>query len=381
MFKVNAETKKILVPLISIVAGFLVGAVIMLLWSYNPILAYTSMFSSALGNMNGLGETIREATPLIFTAIGFSIASSAGFFNIGLSGQAQGGWLAAIWIALANPHMPKYILLPYAIIVGTLVGAAIAGIAGVLRAYFGTNEVIVTIMVNYIVLYSCQYLMQNVMNKNLRVSTDATKTVSNNVTLRLDWLSNIFGGSRINAGIFLALIALVVFWFIMKKTVTGFEIKAVGLNPFASRYAGMSAKKNIIISMLLSGAFAGLGGVVQGLGTYQNYFTQTTSVDIGFDGMSVSLLGGGTALGILLAALLFSILKIGGLGMQTLAGIPYEIVSIVIAAIIFFVAINYVIGLLFEKKKKNYNQPETIAKISNNSVDGPAVKVGKGGEV
>ncbi|MCW0996281.1 ABC transporter permease subunit, partial [Streptococcus anginosus] len=83
---------------------------------------------------------------------------------------------------------------------------------------------------------------------------------------------------------------LVVFWFIMKKTVTGFEIKAVGLNPFASRYAGMSAKKNIIISMLLSGAFAGLGGVVQGLGTYQNYFTQTTSVDIGFDGMSVSLL-------------------------------------------------------------------------------------------
>lgn len=381
MFKVNAETKKILVPLISIVAGFLVGAVIMLLWSYNPILAYTSMFSSALGNMNGLGETIREATPLIFTAIGFSIASSAGFFNIGLSGQAQGGWLAAIWIALANPHMPKYILLPYAIIVGTLVGAAIAGIAGVLRAYFGTNEVIVTIMVNYIVLYSCQYLMQNVMNKNLRVSTDATKTVSNNGTLRLDWLSNIFGGSRINAGIFLALIALVVFWFIMKKTVTGFEIKAVGLNPFASRYAGMSAKKNIIISMLLSGAFAGLGGVVQGLGTYQNYFTQTTSVDIGFDGMSVSLLGGGTASGILLAALLFSILKIGGLGMQTLAGIPYEIVSIVIAAIIFFVAINYVIGLLFEKKKKNYNQPETIAKISNNSVDGPAVKVGKGGEV
>ncbi|KRL62985.1 ABC transporter permease [Lactobacillus psittaci] len=381
MFKVTPQTKKILVPLISIIAGFLVGAIIMLIWSYNPFVAYSSMFSSALGNMNGIGETIREATPLIFTAIGFSIASSAGFFNIGLPGQAQGGWLAAIWIALANPHLPKYILLPYAIIVGTLVGALIAGIAGVLRAYFGTNEVIVTIMVNYIVLYSCQYLMQNVMNKNLRVSTDATKTVPAAGSLQLDWLSNIFGGSRINAGIFLALIALLVFWFIMKKTVTGFEIKSVGLNPFASRYAGMSAKKNIIISMLLSGGFAGLGGVVQGLGTYQNYFTQTTSVDIGFDGMSVALLGSGTALGILFAAILFSILKIGGLGMQTLAGIPYEIVSIVIAAIIFFVAINYVIGLLFTKKKPNYNQPETLANIPNNSVDGPAVKVGKGGEV
>lgn len=141
------------------------------------------------------------------------------------------------------------------------------------------------------------------------------------------------------------------------KTTLGFEIKAVGLNPFASRYAGMSTKKNIITSMLLSGAFAGMGGVVQGLGTYQNYFTQTTSVDIGWDGLSVSLLGSGTAWGILIAALLFSILKIGGLGMQTAAGIPYEIVSIVIAAIIFFVAINYVVGLLFKVKKSSESHP------------------------
>lgn len=350
LIRVSQKTKKILVPLISVLAGFLVGAIIMLAWSYNPILAYTSMFQSALGNMNGIGETIREATPLIFTAIGFSIASAAGFFNIGLPGQAQGGWLASIWIVLANPHLPKFILIPYAIIIGALVGALIAGVAGVLRAYFGTNEVIVTIMMNYIVLYSCQYLMQQVMPASMRVSTDATKVISNNGSLRLDWLTNMFGGSRISAGIFLALIALIFYWFLMKKTTTGFEIKAVGLNPFASRYAGMSSKKNIIISMLLSGAFAGLGGVMQGLGTYGNYFTQTTSLDIGWDGLSVALLGGASAIGIFLAAILFSILKIGGLGMQTLAGIPYEIVSIVIAAIIFFVAINYVIGLLFKNK-------------------------------
>ena len=139
----------------------------------------------------------------------------------------------------------------------------------------------------------------------------------------------------------------------MKKTTVGFEIKAVGLNPFASRYAGMSDKKNIIISMLLSGAFCGLGGVVQGLGTYQNYFTQTTTLDIGWDGMSVALLGGMSAIGILLASLLFSILKIGGLGMQTAAGIPFEIVSIVIAAIIFFVAISWAVGLLFKEKKSD----------------------------
>lgn len=377
MIRVSEKTKKILVPITSVIAGFLVGAIIMMIWSYNPIQAYSSMFESALGNMNGIGETIREATPLIFTAIGFSIASTAGFFNIGLPGQAQAGWLTSIWIVLANPHMPKIILLPLAIIAGAFAGAIIAGIAGYLRAYFGTNEVITTIMLNYIVLYSCQYLMQQIMPQSFRIDTDTTKTISENGSLHINWLSELFGSSRINGGIFLALIALVGFWFLMKKTTLGFEIKAVGLNLFASRYAGMSTKKNIITSMLLSGAFAGMGGVVQGLGTYQNYFTQTTSVDIGWDGLSVSLLGSGTAWGILIAALLFSILKIGGLGMQTAAGIPYEIVSIVIAAIIFFVAINYVVGLLFKVKKSSESHPlkkgEEIG--PNNAVDGPDIKI------
>ena len=358
MLKVTPKTKKILVPLISIFAGFLVGALIMLIWSYNPFEAYSSMFSSALGNMNGIGETIREATPLIFTAIGFAIASSAGFFNIGLPGQAQAGWLTSIWIVLANPNMPKVILLPLAVIAGALAGAAVAGVAGWLRAQFGTNEVITTIMLNYIVLYSCQYLMQQVMSSKLRIDTDTTKTIAANGSLKIDWLSSMFGDSRINAGIFLALIGVFIYWYLMKKTTTGFEIRSVGANPYASRYAGMSTKKNIIYSMLLSGGFAGLGGVVQGLGTYQNYFTQTTSLDIGWDGLSVALLGGGTAIGILLAAILFSILKIGGLGMQTIAGIPYEIVSIVIAAIIFFVAIQYVIGLLFKARKVSVEESE-----------------------
>lgn len=370
MLKVTLKTKKILVPIVSILAGFIVGAVIMLIWSYNPFQAYASMFSSALGNMNGIGETIREATPLIFTAIGFAIASTAGFFNIGLPGQAQAGWLSSIWVVLANPHMPKVILLPLAVLTGIFAGALVAGVAGWLRAQFGTNEVITTIMINYIVLYSCQYLMQQVMPGQLRVDTDTTKTIAANGSLKIDWLSSMFGDSRINAGIFIALVAVFLYWYLMRKTTTGFEIRSVGTNAAASRYAGMSAKKNIMLSMLLSGGFAGLGGVVQGLGTYQNYFTQTTSLDIGWDGLSVALLGGGTAIGILLASLLFSILKIGGLGMQTIAGIPYEIVSIVIAAIIFFVAIQYVIGLLFKTKKAKaiQEQKESVAKKSENVV-------------
>lgn len=379
MLKVNPKTKKILVPIISILAGFLVGALIMLVWSYNPFEAYASMFSSALGNMNGIGETIREATPLIFTAIGFAIASSAGFFNIGLPGQAQAGWLTSIWVVLANPNMPKAVLLPLAIIAGIVAGALVAGIAGWLRAQFGTNEVITTIMLNYIVLYSCQYLMQQIMPKTMRIDTDTTKTIAANGSLKIDWLSSMFGDSRINAGIFLAIIGVFIYWYLMKKTTTGFEIRSVGANPFASRYAGMSTKKNILYSMLLSGGFAGLGGVVQGLGTYQNYFTQTTSLDIGWDGLSVALLGGGTAIGILLAAILFSILKIGGLGMQTIAGIPYEIVSIVIAAIIFFVAIQYVIGLLFKNKRVTASDSQQEEKIATTQDKAPSATSTEGG--
>lgn len=129
--------------------------------------------------------------------------------------------------------------------------------------------------------------------------------------------------------------------------------------------------------MLLSGAFAGIGGVVQGLGTYQNYFTQTSSIDIGWDGLSVALLGNSTAFGILIAAFLFSILKIGGLGMQTVAGVPYEIVSIVIAAIIFFIAIKYVFDLLFKVKKHPLKRGQEIG--PNNGVDGPNIKLSKEG--
>ena len=120
MIKVSPKAKRLLVPIVSVIAGFLVGAMIMLVWSYDPFQAYSSMFESALGSANGIGETIRNATPLIFIAIGFQISSAAGFFNIGLPGQAQAGWLTAIWIGLAFKGLPVYILLPFEIIAGRL---------------------------------------------------------------------------------------------------------------------------------------------------------------------------------------------------------------------------------------------------------------------
>lgn len=362
----NAKIRGLLVPVFSVILGLLIGALIMLVFGYQPMTAYQSMLNASLGTQRSIGETLRQATPLIFTALGFSVANSAGFFNIGLSGQALCGWVASVWFALAFPDLPKIILLPLCIIIGALAGAICAAIPGFLRAYFGTSEVIVTIMMNYIVLYLSTYILHEVMPASYRSSLDSSNRITENASLKIQSLTQFFGGSRINGGLLLALIGLGVVWFVMKKTTLGYEIRAVGLNPFASEYAGMSSKKTIILSMVLSGTLAGLGGVVEGLGTYQNFFVQTTSLAIGFDGMAVSLLGNGSSIGILLSALLFSVLKIGGLGMQTGAGVPFEIVNVSIALIIFFVAISFIMHVLLAKLIPDKKQEDVVQQIQAN---------------
>lgn len=372
------KIRNILVPILSVILGFILGAIIMAIFGYDPIAGYQTMFSTAFldqstGALNpkSIGEIFVSAGPLIFTALGFAVASSAGFFNIGLSGQALCGWVASMWVALAFGDLPRLVILPLAVIVGALAGAAAAAIPGLLRAFFGTSEVIVTIMLNYVFLYTGNYLANSVMGENLMSNKGVTQTltkIGSNGSLRASWLSELTNGSRLNLGIFLAFIFLIVVWFLMKKTTLGYEIRSVGLNPFASEYAGMSSKRTIVVSMVISGALAGLGGVVLGLGTYEYFFTQSASLSIGFDGMAVSLLGGGSSIGILLSAILFSILKLGGQGMQ-FAGIPTELVDVVIASIIFFIAISYLIRFLLAKTSRNKKEVEIVTEIESKPDD------------
>lgn len=362
------RVKSILVPVLSVILGLFVGAIIMWISGYDAIAGYQTLLNSAFinpstGYLNpkSIGEIFVTAAPLIFTGLGFSVANSAGFFNIGLSGQALCGWVASIWLGLSMPGAPKYIVIPLAIIVGVLAGAIAAAIPGFLRAFFGTSEVIVTIMMNYILLYVGNHIVNNVMPESWMTSKGVTNSVEANGSLRTEWLSELTNGSRLNLGIFLAIIGLIFVWFLMKKTTLGFEIRSVGLNPLASEYAGMSSKRTIVTSMVISGALAGLGGVVQGLGTFEYFFVQGGSLSIGFDGMAVSLLGSGSSIGILLSAVLFSVLKLGGQGMQ-FAGIPTELVDVVIASIIFFIGISYVIRLLVDRVSKNKKEKIEIEK-------------------
>ena len=214
------------------------------------------------------------------------------------------------WFALSFPDLPKPISVLCTIVIGLVAGGLAAAVPGILRAYLGTSEVIVTIMMNYIILYSTQYLIQDVFSDSIMRTTEATIKVSQNASYQIEWLSNLTDHSRINIGIFIALIAVVIVWFMMKKTTLGYEITSVGINPHASEYAGMPSKRLIIMSMVISGAIAGLGGTVEGLGTFENVYTQTSSLSIGWDGMAVSLLAINNAIGIPFAAFLYAVLSV-----------------------------------------------------------------------
>lgn len=347
----SKKAQKIAVPLISVVLGIILGAIIMLIFGYDPLWGYEGLFQTAFGSIKNIGEIFRAMGPLILIALGFSVASRAGFFNIGLPGQALSGWIAAGWFALSHPDMLRPAMILCTIIIGIVAGGITGAIPGILRAYLGTSEVIVTIMMNYIVLYSGNAIVQRVFPKSIMRTSDSSVYVSANASYQTDWLSSLTNNSRINIGIFIAIIAVVLVWFLLNKTTLGFEIRSVGLNPNASEYAGMSAKRTIILSMIISGAFAGLGGVVEGLGTFENVFVQPSSLAIGFDGMAVSLLAANSPIGILFAAFLFGVLSVGAPGMN-IAGIPPELIKVVTASIIFFVGVHYIIEYVIKPKKQ-----------------------------
>lgn len=377
----TAQKNSFSVALFSVLFGLIIGAVIMLVFGYNPISGYVALLGSAFGSMQDIGSVLTQMTPLILTALGFTVAQTAGFFNIGLSGQALAGWVGAVWYALSFPDMPAYLMIPSALILGTGLGALASAIPGWLRAQFGASEVIVTIMMNYILLFLGNNILQNTMAKGIKDSAETTKQVGANASLQMKWLTDLTQGSSISAGIFIALLMIVVVWFIMTKTTLGFEIRAVGLNADAAKYAGMSAKRNAVVAMAISGGLAGLAGTIEGLGNYLNFFTQNGSPAIGFDGMAVALLGGGSYLGVLAAAAIFSVLKIGGLGMPMSSGVPFELVDIVTASIIFFVGASYLIQLIQKRvQAMDEKAAQTAAAKKAEKVASATDKNQKGGE-
>ncbi|MDQ0208429.1 simple sugar transport system permease protein [Alkalicoccobacillus murimartini] len=341
------------IPLIAIFLGMLVGGIIMLVSGYDPIGGYSALFNGIFSESFYIGETVRAMTPLILSGLAVAFAYRAGLLNIGVEGQVLVGWLAAVYVGIVV-EAPMIIHLPLAIFAGAAAGALWAFVPGLLKAKFHVNEVIVCIMMNYV----GYHVVNSIIRAYLIVPGERTESIQPTASLQSAFLESITDYSRLHYGIIVAILACLFMWFLLWKTSLGYELRSVGFNQHASRYAGMSVGRNVMITMIVSGSFAGLAGAMQGLGMYGYMTILTGFTNIGFDGIAVALLGANSSIGIFLSAFLFGGLKSGASAMQSQAGVPVELIDIVIALIIFFVASSYIIRwvLLRIQKKKEGNQ-------------------------
>ncbi|GAM14989.1 ABC transporter permease [Mesobacillus selenatarsenatis] len=343
-----------IVSLISIILGLVAGGILMLFIGSNPIEGYSYLLQGALKNLERIGNTLATATPLIFTGLSVAFAFRTGLFNIGASGQMLVGGLAATAVALTF-DLSRPILLLVMVLAGLVAGALWAFIPGLLKAKFNVHEVVSTIMMNWIAYWTIYYIVPGYF-KGEFLETESKKLAESD-TLRTPFLTEMFDGSYINLGLFLAVIAVIIIAFIIEKTTLGFELKAVGFNRFAAEYAGMKVNRNIILSMLISGALAGVGGVAL-------YTGNASSIQIGilpaqgYDGIAVALLGANHPVGVFFAAVLFGILYSGTGFMNAMTEIPPELANTIIAIIIYFAATSVMIERLLNKFKAKKSNKE-----------------------
>ena len=334
---------KYLAPLLAVFAGLLVGALVLKISGISPIEAYQVMWAGAFSKPQYLAYIIIRSTPIILTGLSVAFAFRTGLFNIGTEGQFIIGALTAAFFGYKCNFAPV-IQIPLVILLSIICSGLYGGIAGLLKARFGIHEVISSIMLNWIALYYSNYAVM--MDGFHRPNTETSEFISpsTSITFFEDTkpLENFwadFFRPPVNAGIFIALILIVLIWIVLNKTTFGFKLKAVGFNSEASKYAGINVKKKMTQSMMIAGALSGLAGALHVMGVSKNIAILAAHEGYGFDGIAVSLIGSNHPFGTLIAGLFLGTLKYSGQKIQSALEAPSEIILIMIGAIIFFIAI------------------------------------------
>jgi len=339
----------LLIPLLAILTAVIVGGIIIAAAGGNPFAAYRGLLQGAFGTPKALSETAVWATPYIFAGLAVAVAFKGGLFNIGAEGQLAFGAVTAALIGYALPgwlhiSLPAYIHIPLTVGLGMLAGALWAAIPGALKAYTGGHEVINTIMMNYIALNITSFLLNGPMRDPDPMNLSA-RTPEIAVSARIPPIFNI-PGMRLHWGFVLALLVAAFIWWLLWKTTLGFEIRTVGANPDAAKYAGINVKRTIVITMALSGALAGLAGAIEV--TALNYRHELGfSSGYGFDAIAIALLGKTNPFGVILAAILFGAMRSGSTRMQFLTQIPVDIISVIQALILLFVAADAIVRFIY----------------------------------
>ena len=347
----------VLVPAVAILLALVVGAVIMIASSplvngFDPLLpvtAYSALVAGSLGSFNGVINTLVQATPLILTGLAVGIGFKAGLFNIGAQGQFLMGGLAAAAVGVATAGLPPIAAIPLAVLAGMAAGLAYGFIPGFLKAFTGAHEVVTTIMLNYVAIQIIAYLASGPL-RGENVGFARTDTIT---TAALPVLA----GREGHIGIFFAAIAVPVLAWLLYRSTLGFEIRTVGANPDAARYAGMHARLLIILTMSIAGLLAGLAGATEILGQV-GHMPASYATSVGFDAIAVALLGRAHPVGILFAGLLFGAMRAGAGLMQIQAGIPVQMVNILQAVILFFLAADLIVRYILRVRAASIEPDE-----------------------
>ncbi|ARV58950.1 sugar ABC transporter permease [Nostocales cyanobacterium HT-58-2] len=323
----------ILSPIVAIASALLVGAVLISLAEANPIAAYTALFQESLFTYFGFGNTLTKMTPLLLTSLGVLVALRAGQFNIGGEGQIYLGALGSALVGLYVQGLPAVIHIPLALAVGFIFGAVWGFIPGYLKAMRGVNEVITTLLLNYIAFNFVSYLVQNPL-KDAGAPSPYSSLIAKSAQL-----PTILPGSTAHAGILLGLLAAGIVWILLILSPVGYQIAAVGYSPTASRYGGISVERTIMLVMALAGGLAGLAGATEVMGLRYRLFEQV-SPGYGFDAIAIAFLSRGSVLGVVLISLFFGALRSGANVMQRSAGVPVTVVYAIQGLTVLFIAIS-----------------------------------------
>jgi simple sugar transport system permease protein len=339
------------IPALAVLAALLIGALLIVISGGNPLIGYVALFEGAFGKARSLSDTAVAATPYILAGLAIALGFRGGLFNIGVEGQIFIGSVCAAWVGYVVTGLPGVIHMPLALLGGCIGGAICAGIPGYLKAKTGAHEVITTIMINYIAIFFTNWLVTG------PLQDPGTIVPQTRRVLPSAEIPRIFARYRVHWGFILALgIAALVYW-LLWRTVLGFEIRTVGANPDAAEYAGIKVGRNIVTTMMLSGALAGMAGAVEVLGL-NRYFSPAFSIGYGFDSIAVAVLGKNHPVGVVLSALLFGALNNGANLMQLRTQIPIYIISIVQALILMFVSAEQIVRWLYRIKPSRLGEKE-----------------------
>ncbi|MGH3665881.1 MAG: ABC transporter permease [Egibacteraceae bacterium] len=340
----------VLVPVYAVLTACVVGSVVILLAGRNPLVAYEALFAGAFGSPRAVATTLARSTPYIVASLAVAFGFKAGLFNIGAEGQLLVGALVGAWVGAAATvaGLPAIVAIPLVLLAGVVGGLLWGGIPGVLKARTGAHEVIVTIMLNNVALRMAEWLIastQPLLLRDPQASQAVTRPIAGSARLPA------LAGTPLDLGFVVALALCALVWFVLQRTTFGFEIRTVGVNPHAARYAGMSVERTVVGVMAASGALAGIAGSAALAGSGSGAITAGSFANIGFDSIAIALLARANPYAVVPAAVLWAGLLVGAPNMQLQAGVSGDLVRIVQALIIVFVAADAIVRYLFRIRR------------------------------